>query len=419
MTMGPAFRAAWVAFGAAAMMTGCSAPQPVVPDGRTRMPVNSDARIEAFTARAAAARRSATEEVRWTQEVQALKAELAQLRAATIVLAADAEGKSQSPLARAAAARLASGQPSMTQALQDPSPGTALARPTRHLVPAATSGFPETQDTASIQAVAIDAGAALPVRLLPSSAAPARPEVVPDSATTLSTTRPATETTAPKVPEQQSSQTPPALPRVTIQTAPPAKTGAKPDRVPAPEADVPLAAASPTLIRTTLTPELAAPTPQVTTPVVAPAARSVPMPTAFRSEELALDRRAPTPLPARVPEPPARKAVQSDAERQFRVAMPAHAAIFMPAQDSAVALVLTARLAERVVIRSRPGAQSEAERARQYLIGQGVPSDRIWIASAGPGDPTGPELLITVTAAPNAGNAPSESNDAAAVVTRR
>jgi hypothetical protein len=186
MTMGPAFRAAWVAFGAAAMMTGCSAPQPVVPDGRTRMPVNSDARIEAFTARAAAARRSATEEVRWTQEVQALKAELAQLRAATIVLAADAEGKSQSPLARAAAARLASGQPSVTQALQEPSPAIALVRPTRHPVPAATSGFPETQDTASIQAVAIDAGAASPVRLLPSSVAPARPEVVLDPATTLS-----------------------------------------------------------------------------------------------------------------------------------------------------------------------------------------------------------------------------------------
>lgn len=82
----------------ATWLTACTAPKPVMPDGSSRVPVNSDERISAYKAKRADELRGVSEQRRLEREVDDLRQQVADLRAATIVLAADAEGKATSPL---------------------------------------------------------------------------------------------------------------------------------------------------------------------------------------------------------------------------------------------------------------------------------------------------------------------------------
>jgi hypothetical protein len=396
-------------------LVGCNAPQPVTPDGSRRVPVNSDARIEAFKTKAAEARRSATEDVRWTREVQSLKAEVAQLRAATIVLAADAEGKSQSPLARAAAARLASGQPSVTAALHGvppSSPVIAEARPvaSSHPVPAIETSRPV---TVTLQPDASDTTGSAPLRLIPAKAppavSPATPPVRVEAAQSdRMLTVPAKVGDDPGAVAPPPERPAPELPATSVDPAPAPKT------VPPKDASTVLADAK------TTGSQSAPKTTAVTQPPPATAAvpfqappRPSPMPTAFRTEDLEPRRRAIMPPAAAQTATPEKASVAIDTDRQFRIAPPSIGFGFVPPQDSAPAMVQAARSADRVVIRPRAGGQAEAERARQYLIGHGVPADRIWIATGSLTEQTS-ELVITVS-----GSLPgTAANDVPTVVSR-
>jgi hypothetical protein len=395
-------------------LVGCNAPQPVMPDGSRRVPVNSDARIEAFKTKAAEARRSATEDVRWTQEVQSLKAEVAQLRAATIVLAADAEGKSQSPLAKAAAARLAGGRPSVTAALHgvsSSSPVIAEARPNAPPNPASAI-TPTRPVTLTLQPEASDTTGGAPLRLIPAKASagvPATPSVGVEAAQTIGT---------PAVPARVGGE--PAVIAAPPESRTPEPLAPAVDPVPAsktPQQKESTAALADT--RTTAgqgpgTPAIVpfpAPTPAPMT--LQPAIRPSPMPTAFKTEDLEPRRRALSPPTTAQTAAPEKASVAIDTDRQFRIAPASIGFGFVPPQDSAPALVQAARSADRVVIRPRAGGQAEAERARQYLIGHGVPADRIWIAAGSLTEQTS-ELVITVS-----GNLPgTASNDAPTVVSR-
>jgi hypothetical protein len=137
------------------------------------------------------------------------------------------------------------------------------------------------------------------------------------------------------------------------------------------------------------------------------------MPTAFRTEDLEPRRRVLVPPTTAQAATPERVSAPTDADRQFRIVSASIGFAFVPPQDSAPALVQAARSADRVVIRPRAGGQSEAERARQYLIGHGVPADRIWIATGSPAEQTS-ELVITVS-----GSLPgAAANDGPTVVSR-
>jgi hypothetical protein len=396
-------------------LAGCNAPQPVMPDGSRRVPVNSDARIEAFKSKAAEARRSATEDVRWTQEVQSLKAEVAQLRAATIVLAADAEGKSQSPLAKAAAARLASGQPSVTAALHGvppSSPVIAEARPAApsNPVPAIESTRPVTM---TLQPDASDTTGNAPLRLIPAktsaAASPVTPPLRMEAAQSNGT--PASPTTAGDEPAAfapRPERPSPEPPATAVDPAPPPKTA------PPNDARTALADAKTTGSQGALTPTVVTQPAPATAPVTLQAPpRPSPIPTAFRTEDLEPRRRVNAPPTTVQTATPEKASVAIDADRQFRIATASIGFGFVPPQDSAPALVQAARSADRVVIRPRAGGQAEAERARQYLIGHGVPADRIWIATGSLTEQTS-ELVITVS-----GSLPgTAANDAPTVVSR-
>jgi hypothetical protein len=387
-------------------LAGCNAPQAVMPDGSRRVPVNSDARIEAFKTKAAETRRSATEDARWTREVQSLKAEVAQLRAATIVLAADAEGKSQSPLARAAAARLASGQPSVTAALHGvppSSPAIAEPRPAASSHPAQAIE-PSRHVTVTLQPDASDTTGSAPLRLIPAKASPAvsaatppvRVEAAQSDRTLTDPARVGDEPAAVAPPPERPA---PELPATLVDPVPAPKT------VPPKDASTVLADAKTTAV-TLPAPATAA------VPLQAPP-RPSPMPTAFRTEDLEPRRRAITPPATAQTATPEKVSVAIDTDRQFRIAPPSIGFGFVPPQDSAPAMVQAARSADRVVIRPRAGGQAEAERARQYLIGHGVPADRIWIATGSLNEQTS-ELVITVS-----GSLPgTAANDAPTVVSR-
>jgi hypothetical protein len=394
-------------------LVGCNAPQPVMPDGSRRVPVNSDARIDAFKTKAAEARRSATEDVRWTQEVQSLKAEVAQLRAATIVLAADAEGKSQSPLAKAAAARLASGQPSVTAALHGVPPSSPLIAEARPALPpnSVQAIEPTRPVTVTLQPVASDTTGSTPLRLIPAkapaAALPVTPPVRIEAAQSNGT--PASPTTAGDEPAAftpRPERPSPEPPATGVDPGPPPKTA------PSNDARTALADAKTTGSQGALTPTVVPQPAPATAPVTFQAPpRPSPIPTAFRTEDLEPHRRAIAPPTTAQTAAPEKASVAIDSDRQFRIA-PASIG-FVPPQDSAPALVQAARSADRVVIRPRAGGQTEAERARQYLIGHGVPADRIWIAAGSLTEQTG-ELVITVS-----GNLPgTAANDAPTVVSR-
>jgi hypothetical protein len=399
-------------------LVGCNAPHPVMPDGSRRVPVNSDARIEAFKTKAAEARRSATEDVRWTREVQSLKAEVAQLRAATIVLAADAEGKSQSPLAKAAAARLASGQPSVTAALHGvPSSSPVIAEARSEPPPRTAPAIEPTRPvTMTLQPEASDATGGAPLRLIPAKASagvsPVTPSVGVEAARTIGTpTGPARVGGEPSViaapPESRSPEPPvPAVPAV--------------DAVPAlktPQQKEPTTALADARTTAGQGPgQMAGVSPPAPTPApmtLQPAIRPSPIPTAFKTEDLEPRRRAILPPTTAQTATPEKATVAIDADRQFRIAPTSIGFGFVPPHESAPALVQAARSADRVVIRSRAGGQAEAERARQYLIGHGVPADRIWIATGSLTEQTS-ELVITVS-----GSLPgTAANDAPTIAAR-
>lgn len=392
-------------------LAGCNAPQPVIPDGSGRVPVNSDAKIEAFKTKAAEARRSATEDVRWTREVQSLKAEVAQLRAATIVLAADAEGKSQSPLAKAAAARLASGQPSVTAALHGVPPSSPVIADTRAPMPstAAPAPRPAQPVTLTLQPDVGDTTGGTPLRLIPAKgpaaasgdAAPVRVEAAQSEATPADPARLGNEPAAVPLPAVRPA---PEAPATAADPAPSPKT-APPNGAPTAHAES----------RTSGTPGASTATAvsQLAPVMLQPPPRPSPMPTAFRSEDLEPQRWAVVPPTTAQAATAERAGAAIDADRQFRIAQAPIGFAFIPPQDSAPALVQAARSADRVVIRPRAGGQSEAERARQYLIGHGVPADRIWIATGSLTERTS-ELVITVS-----GSLPgTAANDAPTVVSR-
>jgi hypothetical protein len=394
-------------------LIGCNAPQPVMPDGSRRVPVNSDTRIEAFKSRAAEARRSATEDVRWTKEVQSLKAEVAQLRAATIVLAADAEGKSQSPLARAAAARLASGQPSVTAALHGVPPSSPVIAEARPVAPstAAPGNGPIRPVTVTLQPAGSDTTGNAPLRLIPANAAtaaapttpPVRIEATKSEMTQAVPVKVVSEPAAVAAPPERPMPAPPAT-AVDPAPAPAPKTG------PTIDASTALAEA-----RTTGTPgaSTAVAIGQPATVTLQPSIRPSPIPTAFRTEDLEPRRRAVTPPATAQTASSERVSVAVEADRQFRIAPASIGFGFVPPQNSAPALVQAARSADRIVVRPRAGGQAEAERARQYLIGHGVPADRIWIATGSLTEQTS-ELVITVS-----GTLPGTAvNDAPTVVSR-
>ena len=396
-------------------LVGCNAPQPAMPDGSRRVPVNSDARIDAFKSKAAEARRSATEDVRWTQEVQSLKAEVAQLRAATIVLAADAEGKSQSPLAKAAAARLASGQPSVTAALHGVPPSSPVIAEARPALPpnSVQTIEPTRPVTVTLQPDASDTTGNAPLRLIPAKASTAASLVTPTVRIEAAQSN-RTQAVPTKAGDEPAAVAPPPE---RWSTEPPATAV---DRVSAPKIAPPknpstaLAEAEATGSQSALTPSAVTQPAPATAPVTFQAPpRASPIPTAFRTEDLEPRRRAIAPPTTVQTATPEKASVAIDADRQFRIATASIGFGFVPPQDSAPALVQAARSADRVVIRPRAGGQAEAERARQYLIGHGVPADRIWIATGSLTEQTS-ELVITVS-----GNLPgTAANDAPTVVSR-
>jgi hypothetical protein len=396
-------------------LVGCNAPQPVMPDGSRRVPVNSDARIEAFKTKTAEARRSATEDVRWTREVQSLKAEVAQLRAATIVLAADAEGKSQSPLAKAAAARLASGQPSVTAALHGvPSSSPVIAEARSEPPPRTAPAIEPTRPvTLTLQPEASDATGGAPLRLIPAKASagfsPVTPSVGVEAAQTIGT---------PVVPARAGGE--PAVIASPPESRAPELRAPAVDPIPAPknpqqkEPTTALADARATASQGPGTlAEVSPPAPTPAPMALQPAIRPSPMPTAFKTEDLEPRRRAISPPTTAQTATPEKANVGIDADRQFRIAPTSIGFGFVPPHESAPALVQAARSADRVVIRPRAGGQAEAERARQYLIGHGVPADRIWIATGSFTEQTS-ELVITVS-----GSLPgTAANDASTVAAR-
>lgn len=71
---------------------------PMMPDGKHRVAVNTAARIEAFQERLEEMRGYEADRVRWAQEVGELRSQVAQLRSATIILAANAEERAGTPL---------------------------------------------------------------------------------------------------------------------------------------------------------------------------------------------------------------------------------------------------------------------------------------------------------------------------------
>lgn len=87
-----------VSSGATALLIGCSSmPSAVMPDGKHRVPVNTAARIEAFQERLEEMRGYEADRTRWVQEVNELRNQVAQLRSATIILAANAEERAGTP----------------------------------------------------------------------------------------------------------------------------------------------------------------------------------------------------------------------------------------------------------------------------------------------------------------------------------
>jgi hypothetical protein len=398
-------------------LAGCNAPQPVMPDGGRRVPVNSDAKIEAFKTKAAEARRSATEDVRWTREVQSLKAEVAQLRAATIVLAADAEGKSQSPLAKAAAARLASGQPSVTAALHGVPSSSPVIAEARSEPPPRPAPAPATETprpvTLTLQPEASDTTGSAPLRLIPAKASagvsPVTPSVGVEAAQTVGA--PAAHARAggePAVIVSPPESRAPEPPAPAVDPIPTPKNPQQKEPTTALADARTIAGQGPGTLAM-VSPPAPAPAPMTLQPAIRPS----PMPTAFKTEDLEPRRRAISPPTTAQTATPEKATVAIDADRQFRIAPTSIGFGFVPPHESAPALVQAARSADRVVIRPRAGGQAEAERARQYLIGHGVPADRIWIATGSLTEQTS-ELVITVL-----GSLPgTAANDASTVAAR-
>lgn len=142
---------------------GCGTvpPVPVVPDGSSRVPVNTEPRVQAFKTRIATEQQRSDEQRRLEREVEDLRTQVQQLRTAAILLAQDAEGKRDSPLARP--------ESSLTPAHRSALAGLA---PSAQLVLA-----PKPQVLVPVQSADAD------IEVQPRSAgSPARLQVVPTSA---------------------------------------------------------------------------------------------------------------------------------------------------------------------------------------------------------------------------------------------
>ena len=114
--------APWCLAAAALALAGCSSSptMPTMPDGSNRVTVNTAERIEAFQRRLEEMREYEADRVQWAKEVGELREQLAQLRSATMILAANAEYRAPTPKAMARGS--AGVAPAVAAWLQPPPP---------------------------------------------------------------------------------------------------------------------------------------------------------------------------------------------------------------------------------------------------------------------------------------------------------
>lgn len=273
---------------------------PALPDGLNRVPVNQQWRIEEFEGQTAERRRYEAERTRWVQQMDSLRSEVQRLKAATIILAADAEGKANSPITRSAAQRLSAAEARMALLERD-----APARLEEEPVRLRGSAVPVVTPSRLLPVQQLDAPA-------PASAPPTPPS---------SRSRPADQ----QGPSEQ-----------------PHEGGAAPQEP------------------------------------IGPARPSQPRPqnTSFSSSTLASRPVAPSLLQAEASATSSRLNGPRDSRKLFR--FPSGTLDVGSSETSD--LVSAARNAERIVIQRQAGDSTKrAENVRAYLLGQGIPPDRVWI----------------------------------------
>ena len=362
----------------ATVLAGCSsAPKAVMPDGKARIPVNSEERINAYKERLEEQNVYEAERVRWAREINDMREQLSQVKAATIILAAEAEGKANSPIAKAAAARFGIQPPSL--ALQQGSPG------------AGAPGAPTKQEAARVE---------VPVRIQ---------ATLPDAkaATALPVAAPIAPTA--QQPPVPAPPAPPALrPTAALQTSVEATT------------NPPLAAArSPDTVAPLASPERA---PEPERPP-----EPIPQSTSFSSDALMTLPR-PSPLRRQLVDSPAGRPPADGEPIRFTFPQEPGFVGFAPSAELGQRLVESARRGERIIIRSRwtgspderlvqREAEARAEKARQFLLNYGLDPDRIWINTGRASNPESgriPALQVEVSGTlPNA--APRRSNGGSAL----
>lgn len=124
------------------LLSGCAgmAPKPAMPDGSTKVPVNTEARMIEFQSRMAIEQQRTGEQRRLERELDDLRTQVKQLRTAAILLAQDAEGKRDSPLPKSPS--------SITPALRSALAGVP---PAAQLVLAAEPVPPNNSDTTKVE----------------------------------------------------------------------------------------------------------------------------------------------------------------------------------------------------------------------------------------------------------------------------
>jgi hypothetical protein len=333
----------------ATVLAGCSsAPQAVMPDGRARIPVNSEERINAYKERLEEQNVHEAERVRWAREINDMREQLSQVKAATIILAAEAEGKTNSPIAKAAAARFGIQSPSL--AFQQASPGAAAPSATTRQEAA------RGEDPVRIQVTLPDAQAVTSLPAVPPAPTAQRPTAALQTGIEATTNRPAA----------------PPAPALRTDTVVPTS----PER--APEAGRP--------------PE------------------PIPQSTSFSSVALMTLPR-PSPLKRQLADSPAGHPPANEEPVRFTFPQERGFVGFAPSAELGQRLVASARRGERIIIRSRwTGSQDErlvqreaearAEKVRQFLLNYGVDPDRIWINTGRASNPEScriPALQVEVS----------------------
>jgi len=353
--------AQWIAVSLMVLLAGCgSAPKPVMPDGGQRIPVNDADRVAAFKAKLADEQRVDGEQVRLTREMEAIKAQIAQLKAATIVLAADAEGKAGSPLARTATTDLM-GAPSVRVALERPAvPGVVQPPPEvpsviEHRAPTlvAAPGVPLVQPISPVS-LRLDASGSKdrPARLV--IATPPSDQSAADSR--MAQGLQAKPMVGPGLPARDTARVIRTVP--TIHTSDLGRVAQAPEES---RGASTLAVRPTSLIR---------------------------QPTGFSSADLESPARA-VRSPQEPPMPRSPRLLAQGA-RLFEIEQPEPGTAFTAPQAASVKLLEAARRADRIVIRpladgSQGNAQAErdgaarAEQVRLFLLEQGIAPQRIWM----------------------------------------